>query len=167
MVTTSIDRRYSDPGAVPTKWTDAQTQLRDAPVSWLSTVSPDGRPHVTPLLSVWSDGSLFFCTGPEERKAQNLRHNAYCSLTTGTNALDDGLDIVVEGHAVRVTDEDRLRRLAQLWESKYGETWHFDVRGGAFQHNPGEAWVFEVAPSTAFGFAKGDEFSQTRWRFDG
>jgi hypothetical protein len=29
----------------------------------------------------------------------------------------------------------------------------------------GEALVYEVIPSTAFGFGKG-EFSQTRWRFE-
>ena len=26
--------------------------------------------------------------------------------------------------------------------------------------------VFRVAPSTAFGFGKGQVFSQTRWRFE-
>jgi hypothetical protein len=29
----------------------------------------------------------------------------------------------------------------------------------------GVAFVFEVAPKKAFGFREGDEFSQTRWRF--
>ena len=29
----------------------------------------------------------------------------------------------------------------------------------------GTALVFEVAPTTAFGFGKGEVFSQTRWRF--
>ena len=48
--------------------------------------------------------------------------------------------------------------------AKYGEEWRFEVRDGAFHHGPGEAWVFEVAPSTAYGFAKGD-YSHTRWRF--
>jgi hypothetical protein len=41
------------------------------------------------------------------------------------------------------------------------------MRDGAFHHQQGEgrALVFEVAPVTAFGFGKGNEFSQTRWRF--
>ena len=29
----------------------------------------------------------------------------------------------------------------------------------------GEALVFEVRPTLAFGFGKGEQFSQTRWRF--
>ena len=48
---------------------------------------------------------------------------------------------------------------------KYGEEWRFEVRDGAFDHEHGRALVFEVAPRTAFGFGKGETFSQTRWRF--
>jgi hypothetical protein len=63
-----------------------------------------------------------------------------------------------------MTPDARLRRLAEAYESKYGSGWHFDVAGGTFRHNDGcPALVFEVAPSTVFGFGKG-EFSQTRWR---
>ena len=42
----------------------------------------------------------------------------------------------------------------------------FTVRDGAFL-NPegGEAVVYEVRPKTAFGFGKGEPYSQTRWRF--
>ena len=82
-----------------------------------------------------------------------------------TFALKEGVDLVVEGEAVKVTDDDKLSRIADAYVSKYGEDWRFEVRDGAFHHGPGEAWVFEVAPSTAYGFGKGD-YSHTRWRFD-
>src|ERR1700730_12075295 len=85
---------FSSPEATPTDW---------AEVFWLSTVRPDGRPHVTPLLSVWHDHAMYFCTGPDERKAKNLQQNPHCILTTGQNALD-GLDVVVEGHASEVEE---------------------------------------------------------------
>ena len=71
---------------------------------WVTTVRPDGRPHVTPLIAVWLDGALYFCTGPTERKAKNLLRNQNCILTTGCNKRNEGLDIVIEGQAVRVTD---------------------------------------------------------------
>jgi nitroimidazol reductase NimA-like FMN-containing flavoprotein (pyridoxamine 5'-phosphate oxidase superfamily) len=161
---TELDARYSIDGAVATDWALARGRLEEAPLYWLTTVRPDGRPHVTPLLAVWLDGALYFCTGPEERKARNLAHNPHCVLITGCNALDEGLDLVVEGEAVLVRDDARLQRIADAIESKYGSGWHFDVRDGAFHHQPGTAIVFEVAPSTAFGFGKG-EYSQTRWRF--
>jgi nitroimidazol reductase NimA-like FMN-containing flavoprotein (pyridoxamine 5'-phosphate oxidase superfamily) len=128
-------------------------------------VRPDGRPHITPLLSVWLDGALYFCTGSGERKAKNLAHNPHCILTTGSNALDEGLDLVVEGDAAELTDEAKLRRIADVYTSKYGRGWTFEVRDGAFYGEGGEALVYEVAPSTIFGFSKG-EFSQTRWAFE-
>lgn len=81
-------------------------------------------------------------------------------------ALDDGLDRVVEGEAAKVSDDARLRRIADAYESKYGSDWHFDAREGAFHGEGGEALVLEVAPSTAFGFGKGVVISQTRWRFE-
>jgi uncharacterized pyridoxamine 5'-phosphate oxidase family protein len=161
---TELDARFSSEGASATPWSEAVAALETAEIFWISTVRPDGRPHVTPLLSVWLDAALYFCTGPEEQKARNLARNPSCALTTGCNTLGEGLDLVLEGEAVQVSDEARLARIAALYESKYGEEWHFDVREGAFSHGAGTALVFEVAPVTAFGFGKG-AFSQTRWRF--
>jgi hypothetical protein len=163
--TPELDSRFSSDGAVPTEWEEARRSLERAEVFWISTVRPDGRPHVTPLIAVWLDRALYFCTGPGERKAKNLARNRHCILTTGDNALDHGLDVVVEGDAVQVTDELTLRRLARVYEWKYGSDWRFGVRDGAFVHGGGTALVYEVAPVKAFGFRKGERFSQTRWRF--
>jgi general stress protein 26 len=160
-----LDTRFSSEGATPTQWSEARARLEEADVFWISTVRPDGRPHVTPLISVWLDRALYFCTGPTERKARNLAHNPHCLLTTGTNALGEGLDLVVEGDAEQVTDDAKLSRIADAYETKYGSDWRFGVRDGVFVHEGGVALVYEVAPRKAFGFRKGDEFSQTRWRF--
>jgi nitroimidazol reductase NimA-like FMN-containing flavoprotein (pyridoxamine 5'-phosphate oxidase superfamily) len=161
---TELDERYSSDAAAATDWSEASDELAKAEVFWLSTVRPDARPHVTPLLAVWLDGALYFCTGPAERKAGNLAGNPHCVLTTGCNALGEGLDVVVEGKAVRVSDEATLRRLADRYEAKYGRDWHFDVRDGAFVRDGGPALVFAVSHTTAIGFRRG-VYSQTRWRF--
>jgi hypothetical protein len=160
-----LDARFSSDRAVATQWPEARDRLAKAEVFWLSTVRPDGRPHVTPLLATWFDGALYFCTGPGEQKARNLARNPQCVLTTGCNALAEGVDLVVEGEAVRVDDNSILQRIADAYESKYGNEWHFDVRDGVFVGEGGPALVYAVAPSTAFGFARGGEYSQTRWRF--
>jgi len=162
-----LDSRFSSEGATATEWSEALARVEDAEIFWISTVRPDGRPHVTPLISVWLDDALYFCTGPSERKARNLAHNPHCILTTGCNTMDEGLDVVVEGDAVQVRDDAKLSRIADLYESKYGREWRFGIRDGVFVHEDGEgvALVFEVAPRKAFGFGKGNEFSQTRWRF--
>jgi hypothetical protein len=169
---TTVDARFSSEGAPPTPWGDAEAALEGAELWWVATVRADGRPHVTPLLAVWQDGALHFCTGPGEQKARNLAANDHCAIVTGVND-QLGLDLVVEGRAVRVADEARLARLADAWVEKYGEAWRFDVRDGAFTHGEGSlgegsasaAHVFEVRPTTVFGFGKGEVYSQTRWRF--
>jgi general stress protein 26 len=163
---TELSPGFSSPEATATPWHEALGRLKAAELFWISTVRPDGRPHVTPLPAVWLDDALHFCTGPAERKARNLEQNPEVVLTTGVNQWDKGLDLTVEGTAVRVTDDAELRRLAAAWEEKYGSFWHFEVRGGCFHHGPGHAYVFAVEPRTAFGFGKGEPFSQTRWRFE-
>jgi hypothetical protein len=164
-----LDARYSSPDASATDWSVARDHLREAEIFWLTTVRPDGRPHVTPVIAVWLDGSLYFCTGPEERKARNLAHNPHAVLTTGRNTFEPGMDVMVEGDAPRVTDEALLRRIADVYERKYGPEWHFDVADGAFSHSDhGRALVFGVTPGRAYGFGRSRVgFSHTRWRFGG
>jgi general stress protein 26 len=135
--TAELDARFSSEGARPTAWPEARKHLETAELYWLTTVRADGRPHVTPLIAVWLDAAMYFCTGASEQKAKNLEHNRHCILTTGRNSLTEGLDLVVEGDAVRMTDEAKLRRIAAAYESKYGREWHFDVRDRAFVHADG------------------------------
>ncbi|TDC75855.1 pyridoxamine 5'-phosphate oxidase family protein [Streptomyces hainanensis] len=162
---TEIDARYSAPGSAPTPWAEALRGLAAAEVYWLSTVRPDGQPHVTPLLSVWLDGALHFTSGAGERKVRNLAANPKCVLTTGDSALDRGLDLVVEGSARQVGDEAGLRRIADAFVAKYGEEWRYEVHDGAFRNRLAQrALVYRVPPSVAFGFRKG-EYAQTRWLF--
>jgi len=161
--TVELQPQFSSPGATPTTWAEARRQLEEAQIYWLSTVRPDGRPHVTPLFAVWLDDALYFGTGADERKAKNLAHNAHCILTTGCNVIA-GLDLVAEGEAVRASNEPKLQRVADQFATKYG--WHYTVRDGVFHGDEGNvALVYEVAPTTIFGFGKGESFSQTRWRF--
>lgn len=158
----SLDPQFSSEGASPTPWAEGRREIEEAQIYWLATVRPDGRPHVTPIMAIWSGSALYFCTGPEERKARNLRGNAHCTIITGCNTLE-GLDVIVEGGAVQVSDEATLKKLAGLLTSKYG--WHFEVRDGAFYSQGGLAIMYQVAPAIAFGFGRGDTFSHTRWRF--
>jgi hypothetical protein len=94
---TTLDARYSSEAATATPWAEGRRALAEAGVGWLSTVRPDGRPHVTPLLTVWLDGALHFTTGPAERKAGNLERNPHRTLTTGCNALDEGSGVKCSG----------------------------------------------------------------------
>jgi nitroimidazol reductase NimA-like FMN-containing flavoprotein (pyridoxamine 5'-phosphate oxidase superfamily) len=161
---TILETHFSDPDTVATPWDETRRVLEKAELFWISTVRADGRPHVTPLVAVWLDGALHFSTGATEQKAINLRGNPHVILTTGCNHWEEGLDVVVEGDAVQVTDDDQLQRLASAWTTKWDGRWQFQVRDGAFQAEDGAALVFSVTPTRVLAFAKG-HFSHTRHQF--
>ena len=162
---TKIDTRFSDPGSTATPWSQTQRALEAAELFWITTVRRDGRPHVTPLVAVWLDDAIHFSTGETEQKALNLRANPHVVLTTGCNTWDDGLDVVVEGDAVPVTDDAQLTRLAAAWSAKWDGRWQFEARHGRFHHpSGGDALVYRVIPGKVIAFGKG-AFSHTTHRF--
>jgi nitroimidazol reductase NimA-like FMN-containing flavoprotein (pyridoxamine 5'-phosphate oxidase superfamily) len=164
--TSELDSQYSSPDATPTSWTKARRLLRDAGVYWTSTVRPDGRPHVTPVAGVWSDGAFYFPSGPGERKAKNLAENAQCVITTGTNDFNNGFDVVVEGQASPVIDEATLTKLATAFADKYDNFFGFEVRDGALVHGDGTpTGIYEVVPVKTFAYGRGELYTATRFRF--
>lgn len=156
---------FSSPGAQATPWASALAVIGEAEVFWLSTVRPDGRPHVTPLLAFWSLGGMCFTTGGEERKARNLEDNRHCVLTTGTSALT-GVDVVIEGLASVVEERSEREQAVADFERKYGA--HLTSPEGTW-HGLGEAVVagdvrlYRVAPTVGFAFGKLPTASQTRY----
>ena len=163
---TTLDQRFSDPAAAATSWEVTREALERAELFWISTVRADGRPYVTPLVAVWASGALHFCTGETEQKARNLAVNPHVVLITGCNDWAGGLDVMVEGDAVRVTDDESLKRLATAWTAKWDGRWQYQVGGGSFRHTGSDeaVLVFAVTPAKILAFAKGT-FSHTRHRF--
>jgi nitroimidazol reductase NimA-like FMN-containing flavoprotein (pyridoxamine 5'-phosphate oxidase superfamily) len=163
---TELDTRFSDEKAVAADWRETRRALEDAELFWITTVRADGRPHATPLVAVWLDDALHFATGPDEQKAMNLRTNRSVILATGCNEWERGLDVMVEGEAVQVTDESVLERLAERWATKWDGRWRYEVHDGGFRHEGGSGavLVFAVKPAKVLAFSKGT-FSQTRHRF--
>lgn len=162
--TSRLDPRFSDPAATATPWPEVAEALERAELYWLTTVRRDGRPHVAPLIGVVHDGAVHCCTGLREQKARNLEHRADVALTTGTNTWAQGLDVVVEGTAVRVADRDALQAVADAYEAKYGSPWRFEVGDGVFGEGDRAAMVFRIAPRKVLAFAK-QPHGQTTFRW--
>lgn len=168
---TKLDTRYSDPNAVATSWEETRRILETAELFLLATVRAEGRPHATPVVAVWLDGALHFSTADTEQKALNLRGNPHVILTTGSNTWNKGLDVVVEGDAVRVTDDSALKRLAEVWATRWDGRWTYQVRDGYFYHYdehevlPDSILVFSVKPTKVYAYAEGDPFGHTRHQF--
>jgi hypothetical protein len=153
--------------ATPTPWDWVRGHLRRSTATyWLATVRPNGAPHVMPVLAVWVEGRPYVCMGPGTRKARNVARDARCVVTVE----HEPLDLVVEGTAVKVRDEDTLRRVAQAYDATYG--WQVTVRDGALDAAGGVSTagpppydVYQVAPATAYGFGTDEPVAATRWRF--
>ncbi|MCX4096212.1 pyridoxamine 5'-phosphate oxidase family protein [Nocardia sp. alder85J] len=161
----SFDARFSEPGSAPPPWSAVREVLVTSEMFWLSTVRADGRPHVTPIPAIWDRERLHICTGDQEQKARNLAADPRCVLTTGTNTLRAGLDVVVEGTAGRVTDREVLARLAGLWKSELD--WDFAVGENSFRDADGRTGlVFAIDPAKVLAFGK-NPYTQTRFTFPG
>ena len=149
-----------------TPWSKALDQLEKAGKYWLATVNSEGHPHVMPVFGVWLNGRLYFTSNSTTHKAKNISHNPRCVIsTTGIT-----LDLIIIGEAVKVIGEARLRRVAQLYNSKYG--WHLKVQDGAYladfgapSAGPPPYELYEVAPISAFGLGIEVPYGATRWRF--
>jgi hypothetical protein len=82
----------------------------------------------------------------------------------------DGLDVVVEGAAHKVTDPSMLERVANLYASR---GWPARVSDGAItaEYSAPSAgrgpWdLYELTPTAAVGVATKEPHGATRWRFD-
>lgn len=110
-------------------WSEAAEMLAAARSFWWATTTPDGRPHVRPVLAVFLDGVLYSTTRPTARKAKNLAANP----TFAAVASADAIDFTIEGTAAPVNDASTLERLADAYHAKY--EWPVTVQNGAF-HAP-------------------------------
>ena len=81
--------------------------------SWLATTRPDGRPHLMPVITTWIDDAIHLVVGEGTRKGRNLAADGHCVVATSSTTLPS-LDIVIEGRAEPVTDEDAVRHLAEV-----------------------------------------------------
>jgi Pyridoxamine 5'-phosphate oxidase len=169
-----------DPTTTP--WADARERLEKPQkyrTYWLSTMHPEGRPNVMPVIGLWLDDAFFFISGESTRKGRNLAANPHCALTVGSPALP-ALDLVIEGEAVKVTDNATLTRVARAYGSELH--WPLTVRDkamvgpGAPTAGPPPYALFKLSPTIVFGLPgltgmdkKGkrrtDPISPTRWRF--
>jgi len=159
-------------GNPPLPWSRALDQLEAAAdtqaprTTWLSTVRPDGRPHLTGVGALWVDGRFYFTSGARTRKSRNLAANPNCALSM----VLKGLDLAVEGRAEKVTDPATLERLAARYAA---QGWPARAIDGALtaefsapSAGPAPWELYVVTPVTAFGVATAEPYGATRWRFD-
>ena len=165
--TKNLDR-YGNP-ALP--WTRPLGVLDQIPPSelltwFLGTVRRDGRPHSAGVGGLWHDGDLYFTSGPGTQKSRDLAANPASSVSVSL----DGIDLVFEGAATRVTDRETLEKIASLYRDG---GWPAEVEGDAFtapfsapSAGPPPWYLYRLDYDTVFGVAGAEPHGATRWRFE-
>lgn len=158
-------------GNAALSWSRARDLLETTPprtdiTFFLGTVRPDGRPHSTGVGALWHDGDFYIVSGPETLKSRNLETNPASTISIKL----EGLDLVVEGEAHRVTDQPTLERVAKLYRDG---GWPCEVQGDTFTApysapSAGKPpyYLYHFTFDTAFGVATAEPNGATRWHFD-
>jgi PPOX class probable F420-dependent enzyme len=139
-------------------WEWALDRLRDSHDYWLSTVWPDGRPHLMPVWAVWLGDALWFSSSLRSRKIRNIEAGSAVSLAT----QDPLAPVVLEGTAAIVTEPGALRDFLAVVNAKYATDYGEELT------DPATNATVRVEPRWAFGLESSDfGGSPTRWEFPG
>ena len=135
----------------------------DRHTPWLTTTNPDGTPHVRPLGTVQIDGVWYFNSGPGTRKSRNLNADPRCVMSLATRHFD----LVLEGHARRVSDAEEMRAAADAFVAS---GWPCDVHGdgltaeySAPSAGPPPWHVYRMEPHVVYAFATAQPYGATRF----
>jgi len=94
-------------------------RLRKEIMIWLSTVRPDGHPHLVPVWFLWDGETILIFSQPKTQKVRNLQHNLNVMLALDTARL--GGDIVmIEGKA-ELLKEPTTAIMSPEYAEKYKE----------------------------------------------
>jgi PPOX class probable F420-dependent enzyme len=176
MEATNLAGRY---GLTTLDWAPIQARLNaglsqapgsggpDRHTSWLTTINPDGSPHLTGVGALWADETFWFETGAQTRKARNLARDPRCALSVATQDFD----LVVEGTARQITDPPTVAAMAERWAAG-GWPARVDDTGTALtaefsapSAGPPPWFVYRLTPHTATAVATAAPGGATRWRY--
>jgi hypothetical protein len=139
----------------------------DRHTCWLTTLDRDGSPHVTAVGAVWVDGTFWFETGPNTRKARNVARDSRCALSLSTHEFD----LTVEGDVERVSETAVVAAMAARWNAE-GWPCRVDESGRALTADfsapsagPPPWFVYRITPRRATVLSTVEPGGATRWTF--
>jgi hypothetical protein len=119
---------------------DVRAFLRRSLIAQVATLSPKGRPFVTPLWFVLDRGALYITTGADSRAGKNVgQHPGVVLLFSGEGAQGPARSLRLRGAAtchsglpwrvlVRVAAKYYLAPLAMASELRNARKWHLRQR---------------------------------------
>jgi PPOX class probable F420-dependent enzyme len=96
---------------------DVEALLRSERTIWLSTVAPDGAPHLVPIWFTWDGAAVWIFSKPHAVKVRNMRRNGRVMLAIG-QPLDDFDVQLIEGCAT-LLDEPTAAVLPEAHRRRY------------------------------------------------
>ena len=136
------------------EWAEVERKLASAPVYWIASTRPDGRPHVIPRDGTWLDGGLYYGGSPQTVHYRNITNNPNIVVHVG-----DGMEaIIVEGAVETETPtKEMAQRLADESFAKYPQYGRMDPKmymGGVSVLRPKRvlAWTVLFENATRFRF---------------
>ena len=112
----ATDRRRAGPADRRRK---ADAALRSDPVVWLSSVQPDGRPHLVPVWFHWDGDRIVAFSKPHARKVDNLRDQPLVMLAVGTPG--PGFDVELIEATAELPEAPAAELMPSGFGTKYGE----------------------------------------------
>ncbi|MGH3876687.1 MAG: PPOX class F420-dependent oxidoreductase [Actinophytocola sp.] len=97
---------------------DVRRVLEGTSIAHLATVLPDGSPHSVPLWIGTHGDKIVFLTGPNTRKARNLRRDPRLALSIAP-ADDPFTPVVIRGHVVEWLEGDAAWEIIDGLAMKY------------------------------------------------
>jgi PPOX class probable F420-dependent enzyme len=97
---------------------DVRRVLDGTSIAHLATVLPDGSPHTVPLWIGTYGDRIVFLTGPDSRKARNLRRDPRMALSIAP-ADNPFQPVVIRGRVVEWLDGDAAWEIIDQLATKY------------------------------------------------
>jgi Pyridoxamine 5'-phosphate oxidase len=162
-------------GAPPIEWSRVhkvlEGNLTQAPdtggpnrhTAWLTTINPDGSPHVMPVGIAKVGATWYFTSGPRTRKSRNLARDARCVVSVATGPFD----LTIEATASQVTDDAELETVAAAYRE---QGWPAVVDGKALtaeysapSAGPAPWHAYRVVPATVYALGTSEPYGATRF----
>jgi hypothetical protein len=131
--------------------------------AWLTTINPDGSPHVMPVGIGRVNDTWYFTSGTRTRKSRNLVRDSRCVVSIATGPFD----LVIEGTGQRVTAADELHAVAAAYRDG---GWPAVVDGDALTAEysaptagPPPWHAYRVVPATVFALGASEPYGATRF----
>ena len=114
----------------------------------VATAGTGGMPHLVPVCQVVHDGKIYFASGTDGRKVENLQENPRVAVTVDlySDAWANLKGVMVQGRARLIERGPRFRKIRALLYKKYPQY----SREAAL--DPSDSVVIELTPTRVFSW---------------